>query len=301
MENTINSFKTVREVEEYRQKMNEECNSRIKFIESVRKANDLSNKSFNYIKECFESLSPELFGNSDGKKLLTRYIDAVKGSRNLTTMQTICEGIRKSGKNTDIDFLLNKLSEDKDIKKSTLKDDVKSIGMILAEAYLLTGEKADELIPTENRKLNSAIDYIIENKCTLKNMSEYSDAIKIIRENIENKESANNVFEARNLDELANELLNEFNKKYSETLNEEESKVLKELASSENREEVFNKYKSLCAENISKAKENFDKKGDKNSSERLSSVLEQVNNKKYSLDTIGEDICNLMELSNIFE
>ena len=301
MENKIGAFKTVKEVEEYRKKINEECNTRIKFIEAVRKADELSNKSFGYIKECFESLSPELFGNPHGKKVLAKYIDTVKGNHNLSTLQTICEGIRKSGKDTDVDFLLDKLSEDKNIDKKTLKEDVKSLGMVLAEAYLMAGENANELLPVEDKKLNSAIDYIVENKCSLKNMSEYSDAIKIIREHIENKESQKNIFESRNLDELANELLKEFNKKYSETLNEEEAKALKEIASSENREEVFNKYKSLCAESISKAKEAFDKKGDKNSSERLSSVLEQVNNKKYSLDTIGEDICNLMELSNIFE
>lgn len=301
MENKINSFKTVKEVEEYRKQINEECNNRIKFIESVRKANDLSNKSFSYIKECFESLSPKLFGNEHGKKILTKYIETVKGSHNLSTLQTICEGIRKAGKETDVDFFLNKLSEDKNIEKKTLKEDVKKLGMVLAEAYLMTGERADDLLPTENKKLNSAIDYIVENQCSLKNMSEYGNAIKIIRETIENKESSSNIFESRNLDELANELLSEFNKKYSETLDEEEAKVLKEIASSENREEVFNRYKSLCAENISKAKENFEQKGDKNSSERLSSVLEQVNNKKFSLDTIGEDICNLMELSNIFE
>ena len=36
-------------------------------------------------------------------------------------------------------------------------------------------------------------------------------------------------------------------------------------------------------------------------SKRLENVIEQVSNKKFCLDTIGEDICNLMELSNIFE
>ena len=57
----------------------------------------------------------------------------------------------------------------------------------------------------------------------------------------------------------------------------------------------------MCAESISKARVAFEKNGDANSMNRLTSVLEQVNNKKFSLDTVGEDICNLIELSNIFE
>jgi hypothetical protein len=166
---------------------------------------------------------------------------------------------------------------------------------------LYLGEKANDLLPEENKKLYSAIGYITENKSNLKNIAEYTSALEVIKENIENKEKVTNVFESRNLDDLANELLENFNKKYSETLNEEEAKALKEIASSENREEIFEKYRSLCAESILTAKKSFEEKGDENSSKRLSSVLEQVNNKKYSLDTIGEDICNLIELSNIFE
>lgn len=302
MNEIIKSLNTVKEVEEYRNQINEECNSRISFINLVRRADELSNSSFGYIKECFESLSPELFKTQDGKGILNKYISLVNSNKNLSKLQTICEGIRKSGKDTDVNFFINKLSEkDLNINKSTLKEDVKSLGMVLAEGYLCVGESAESMLPTDNKKLNSAINYIVENKYNLGNMSEYSNAVKIIKENIENKETVSNIFESKDLEALASELLNEFNKKYSETLTEDEAKVLKEIASSENREEIFNKYKSICTESISKARETFEKNGDANSMKRLTSVLEQVNNKKFSLDTVGEDICNLIELSNIFE
>ena len=303
MENTINSFKTIKEVEDYRSKINEECNERINFIKMVQKADSLSNSTFGYIKECFESLSPELFASKKGKSILNKYTTAIKESNNLSTMHSICEAIRKSGKGTDTAFVINKILESNytGIDRTSLKKEIKSLGMILAEGYLYIGEKANDLLPKENKKLYSAIGYITENKSNLKNIAEYTNALEVIKENIENKEKETNVFESRNLDDLANELLEEFNKKYSESLNEEEAKALKEIASGENREEIFEKYRSLCAESILAAKKSFDEKGDENSSKRLSSVLEQVNNKKYSLDTIGEDICNLIELSNIFE
>ena len=303
MENTINSFKTIKEVEDYRSKINEECNERINFIKMVQKADSLSNSTFGYIKECFESLSPELFATKKGKSILNKYTNAIKESNNLSTMHSICEAIRKSGKGTDSSFVINKILESNQngIDRVSLKKEIKSLGMILAEGYLYLGEKANNLLPEENNKLYSAIGYITENKSNLKNIAEYTNALEVIKENIENKEKETNVFESRNLDELANDLLEEFNKKYTETLSEEEAKVLKEIASSENREEIFEKYKSLCAESILVAKKSFEEKGDENSSKRLSSVLEQVNSKKYSLDTVGEDICNLIELSNIFE
>lgn len=303
MDNKIQSLNTIREVEEYRNQVNEECNSRVKLINLVRKADDLSNKSFGYIKECFEALSPELFNSKEGKKILNKYTETIKENKNLSMLHKLHETVRKASTNVDSDFFVNSLSNTNwEINKKTVNEDVKKLGKVLAEAYITLGDdKSDDLLPKENEKLYSAINYLGENTLTKNNIVEHSDAIKIIKESIANKENSTSIFESKKLDDLAEELLKEFNKKYSETLNEEEAKVLKEIASSENREEVFNRYKALCAESISNAKAVFEEKGDTNSSKRLSSVLEQVNGKKFSLDTVGEDICNLIELSNIFE
>lgn len=303
MENSIiKSFNTVKEVEDYRAKINEECDSRINFINISQKADNLSNKSFGYIKECFEAFSPKLFETKEGKLLINKYLDYIHKNDNLRSLHVIHENVRKANKSTDVDFLIEQISRiNWKINNSTVNDDVKKLGKVIAESFLFLGKSAEDLLPKENRSLSSAIDYIAENKLSQRNLTDYSVAVKIIKEDISKREGTDNIFESKNLDELAEELLHEFNKKYSDTLNEEEAKVLKEIASSENREEIFNKYKSMCAESISKARVAFEKNGDANSMNRLTSVLEQVNNKKFSLDTVGEDICNLIELSNIFE
>jgi hypothetical protein len=303
MENSIiKSFNTVKEVEDYRAKINEECDSRINFINISQKADNLSNKSFGYLKECFEAFSPKLFETKEGKLLINKYLDYIHKNNNLRSLHVIHENVRKANKSTDVDFLIEQISRiNWKINNNTVNDDVKKLGKVIAESFLYLGKSAEDLLPKENRSLSSAIDYIAENKLSQRNLTDYSVAVKIIKEDISKRETTDNIFESKNLDELANELLHEFNKKYSDTLNEEEAKVLKEIASSENREEIFNKYKSMCTESISKARETFEKNGDANSMKRLTSVIEQVNNKKFSLDTVGEDICNLIELSNIFE
>lgn len=303
MENSIiKSFNTVKEVEDYRAKINEECDSRINFINISQKADNLSNKSFGYLKECFEAFSPKLFETKEGKLLIKKYLDYIHKNDNLRSLHVIHENVRKANKSTDVDFLIEQISKiNWKINNNTVNDDVKKLGKVIAESFLFLGKSAEDLLPKENRSLSSAIDYIAENKLSQRNLTDYSVAVKIIKEDISKREGTDNIFESKNLDELAEELLHEFNNKYSDTLNEEEAKVLKEIASSENREEIFNKYKSMCAESISKARVAFEKNGDANSMNRLTSVLEQVNNKKFSLDTVGEDICNLIELSNIFE
>lgn len=299
----INSFKTISEVENYREIVLEACKSRINYLQTLTKAANLSEKNFGYIKECFEAISPELFNLKEGKQILNKYTKTIKESKNLSSLHKIYETIRKAGKDTDVDFLMKSLPETKwNIDKKTVNEDVKKLGKILAEGYIMLGqEKADSILPKENAYLYKAVNYIAENQISKSNLLECSDAIKIIKSNILQKDGIKNVFENKDLDELANELLEEFNKKYSDSLSTEETNVLKEIASSEDRESIFNKCKASCIEKITEAKAKFEKDGDSNSSNRLASVIEQVNNKAYNLETIGEDVCNLIELSNIFE
>ena len=302
METYINSLKTISEVNNYRDMINKECDDRITVIETIKRADDLSNKSFGYIKECFEALSPELFKSVEGKKLLKKYTGIIKESKNLSSMHKINEAVRKAGKGTDADFFTRTISElNWEINKDTIENDVKKLGKVLAEAYIMIGmEESENLLPEENTKLYTAISYIAENGLTKSNIIEHGDAIKIIKESISNKESSDSIFDSKDLDVLTNELLESFNMKYSNELTEEESLVLKEIASSENREEVFNKYKNKCIEKITEAKKEFEKTKDTDSINRLSVILEKVNSKNYCLENIGEDICNLIEISNVF-
>lgn len=298
----VNTLNTIQEVESYRNMINEMCDKRHKFIVLCEEAKELSTKSFGFIKESFEALSPILFKSSEGKKLMNKYTKMIKENKNLSSLHTINENIRKAGSETDIDFFVNSLMVvEWGVNPSTLKEDTKKLGRVLSEAYLLVGEEAKSLIPNENVSLSNAVNFIAESKKGTKNISEYSDAARIIKEHIKSKDAKKNVFESVDLDTLAKKLVEDFNVKYGDKLTIEEANALREISSSEDRESVFNKYKEVCKSKITEAKKNFESKGDKASSDRLGVVLEQIASKSYVLDTVGADICSLIELSNIFE
>lgn len=298
----VNTLNTIQEVESYRNMINEMCDNRHKFIVLCEEAKELSTKSFGFIKESFEALSPILFKSSEGKKLMNKYTKMIKENKNLSSLHTINENIRKAGSETDIDFFVNSLMVvEWGVNPSTLKEDTKKLGRVLSEAYLLVGEEAKGLIPNENVSLSNAVNFIAESKKGTKNISEYSDAARIIKEHIKSKDAKKNVFESIDLDTLAKKLVEDFNVKYGDKLTIEEANTLREISSSEDRESVFNKYKEVCKSKITEAKKNFESKGDKASSDRLGVVLEQIASKSYVLDTVGADICSLIELSNIFE
>lgn len=298
----INDFKTIEEVENYRKEINEACDKRADFITLCEKADKLSHKPFGYIKDCFEAIAPELFKSKEGKKIMSNYSKTIRENKNLSALHNLYENIRKSGKDMDIDFFANNIANTNwNVDKKTLSEDTLKVGRILAEGYLHLGKSAEDLFPSENIVLESAVSYIAENKKTNKNIAEYSNAIKVIKENISSKESEENVFESTDLDVLAKSLLQEFNKKYSSELTEEEANALREVSSSENREDVFNKYKNACQSKLTESKKDFEEKGDKSSSERMTAILEQVSNKTYSLENLGNDICGFIELKSIFE
>ena len=295
------TLKTINEVEDYRAKINEACDERVKYINTLVKGSQLSHKDFGYIKECFETLSPKLFETKEGKKIIKNYINFVKSNKNISSLYAIYENIRKSNKNTDVDFLIESLTkQDWGINKENLSSDVENFGNILAEAYIYLGNEVDEMLPKENSELSNAIYFISENKPSKTNLYEYSTAVKVIKENIINSESENKIFENNDLDGIAEKMLKEFNEKYSSELTEEEAAALKELSLSENREKVFNKYKESCKNKIEEARNIFLSNGDKASSDRLANVLEQISSKSYNKDTVGDDVCNLIGLSNIF-
>ena len=124
--------------------------------------------------------------------------------------------------------------------------------------------------------------------------------MKIIRENVEKNEKVGNVFESKDLEKLAAELVEEFNMKYSSQLNNGEVEALREVSNSVDRESVFEKYKKICVDKLSEAKENFIKENNTAASDKLNSIMEQISSKTYSVETVGNDICGMIELTNIF-
>ena len=298
--NDIKTLNTLKEVDDYRKLINESLDERAEFIKTCCKADEISKKDFGYKKACFENISTELFKTNEGKKLINKYTNTIKSSKNLSALHSIYENIRKAGSNGDVDYFVNTIAnEDWGVDKNTVNEDNYKLGKIVAEGFILVGGKGE--LPKENTELSSAVKFISENKKTKKNIAEYSSAVMAIRNAVMENENGVSLSESKDIDSIANELIENFNKKYTSELSESEISALKEICESDNRENIFNKYKKSCEEKLSIAKENFVKENNTSAAERIDTIIEQVSNKKYSLDTIGSDICGMIKLSSVFE
>ena len=293
----INDSNTLNQL---RKTINEAIDKRIETINLASFANDLSNKSFGYLKECFESMAPSLYSYTDGKKLLSKYTNIMKENKNLKQLHSIYENLRKVGKGCDLQYFFDNFTNyDWNIDKKTLKEDTKTLGDIVAEAYLYETYMGNDIsLPIEKENLDYAIEYVVENKMTSTNLSKYTSALQFIKENVEKNE---NVFKfvKPGLNSKIDNMVNEFNEKYND-LSEDEIHIVNEITNSSNPEEVFNKYKENCKSKIEEKREVFKNDNDVNSLKRIDALVEQISKKDYSQETLVDDINNLIEISNIF-
>ena len=297
----INKIKTIAELEEFRTKINEECDARKQVLTVVSKAMDISKQDFGYLKESFENIAPSLWMSSNGKETIKKYKNTIKENKELLKLHNLYENIRKANKNSDIDFFVNSVvSKDWNINTAKLDEGLKKLGAVVAEGYTKVFDKADALLPKKDGKLYSAVKYITENKKSEKNIYEYSEAVKVLREKIESNEEKKSLFESKADEKLADSV-RLFNEKYENELDEKEKTIVKEMAESNDSKSVFDKYKKLCEDKIKLSKDRFDSEGDIESSKKVSTILEQVSKKEYSKESVFEDICKLIELSEVFE
>ena len=278
-ETKINTLMTINDVEAYRKSLNEACDRRKEFISACVKASDMANKSFGFIKESFEAISPELFKTDYGKNIMNRYTSTIKEDKNLSSLHSLYENIRKAGSESDINFFINSIAaENWGVDKKTVTESCKKLGRILAEGYLSIEDKTSVVIPEENVDLSNAVYFIAENKKTSKNIADYSNAVSIVREFVEKSNTPNTIRESKG-----------------------EISALKELAESTDRESIFEKYKNDCSTKLSEAKKKFEEEKNSAAVDRINSIMEQVSNKEFVLESVGNDICGMIKLSTIFE
>ena len=79
----INDIKTLEELDTLQNTLNEKIEVRRRVLNLVAEAKKVAGKSFGYIKESFENLSPKLFKSGEGKSVIKKYTSAIKENKSL--------------------------------------------------------------------------------------------------------------------------------------------------------------------------------------------------------------------------
>ena len=298
----INDIKTITELDAYQKELNEMFDVRRRVLNLVAEAKELGKKSFGYLKESFENLSPKLFKTNDGKAVMKKYASAIKENKSLASLHKLYENIRKAHSGIDFDYFVGTICETNwGVNKKELNEGMKKLTDIVAEGYVIVGEGAGKYLGTENDRLDNAIEFIAENKAGQKNIVKYSEAVKVIREAVEkNGNIADSFKKETDLDKTIEDLVSKYSK--DEYTDEEEKDMLtNQIARSGDEETVFIKKKTECVNSLDEAIKKYSDGEHDEELSTLKKIHEQVSAKTYNPETIGPDICNFVEMSKLFD
>lgn len=298
----INKVRTINDLDALQNEINEMFDTRRRVLNLVAEANEMNKKSFGYLKESFENLSPKLYKTSEGRAVMKKYTTTIKENKSLNSLHKIYENIRKSHTNMDIDYFVGTICDtDWGVKEKELNEGLKKISNIVAEGYIIVGEGAGKYLGTENEVLDSAVEFIAENRTNKSNIVKYSEAVKTIREAVEKNGNIADSFEKEtDLDKVVRDLVSKYSKdEYTDQ--EEMDQVSNAIARSGDEETVFVKKKTDCLTNLDEAIKKYNDGEHEEELNTLKKIHEQVSAKTYNPETIGPDICNFVEMSKLFE
>lgn len=298
----INDMKTIEELDAYQNELNEMFEVRRRVLNLVSEAKELGGKSFGYLKESFENLSPKLFKTNEGKSVMKKYASVVKENKSLSSLHKLYENIRRAHSGIDFDYFVGTLCETNwGVKSKELNEGIQKLAGIVAEGYIIVGEGAAKYLGTENDRLDGAIEYIAETRAAQRDIVKSSEAVKIIREAVEkNGNIADSFKKETDLDKTIEDLVAKYSK--DEYTDEEEKDMLtNQIARSGDEETVFVKKKTECVNSLDEAIKKYSDGQHEEELNTLKRIHEQVSAKSYNPETIGPDICNFVEMSKLFE
>lgn len=298
----INDMKSLNELDALQNELNEKIETRRRVLNLVAEARELGGKTFGYLKESFENLSPKLFKSDEGKVVMKKYASAIKENKSLSSLHKLYENIRKAHSGIDLDYFVGTLCEANwNVRPKELNEGIEKLAGIVAEGYIIVGEGAGKYLGTENGRLDGAIEFIAENRVGQKNIVKYSEAVKVIREAVEkNGNIADSFKKETDLDKTIEDLVTKYSK--DEYTDEEEKDMLtNQIARSGDEETVFIKKKTECVDSLDEAIKRYSDGEHEEELNTLKKIHEQVSAKSYNPETIGPDICNFVEMSKLFE
>jgi hypothetical protein len=238
----------------------------------------------NYI---FEDALPSLFKTN--KKVIKEFVNTIKEDKNLLNQHKFYQALKNINEHTDIHTYINEalllVKEGIDIK--TLNESNDKLSKIIKE----NGIRPSSEINEDVLKYFESCDFLFKNNRKLSNLP-------IISENINNLINYINTQTILKEDKInIYDMLENFEKKYDNILNEAEKNFVKNIltSSSDEKEHLFNNIKKECIEIINSLLESTKDE----ETDGLNAIKEQINEKTFCETTLVKDIANFLEIKDI--
>lgn len=248
-------------------------------------------RNFGIIYNVIEANVPKLIESSNGKKALRSIVKTIKSNKLLHEQFKAYNNLQPSNKIENVDeYITEALSILPKFDKKSVKESNEKL------IKLIKKYKLDEMVDIDDDKLElyESIEFVTMNKKSLRNIDEYVNATKMIKESIEKLPMATpNDF---SIESYAKEVSN-VSENIAKDLNSAEMKLLKEITEG-NSEQYFNE----CKKNtLSKLDELMSKETNIDTKSRLSQIYEKINAKNYIKENAIVDIAEMVEMQTTID
>lgn len=261
--------------------------------------NSVDDMPFGTVKSLFESVSDKLFSTDNGKKLIGKYIKAIKENKNLCKEYTFYNLIRHPQAVSDTTAYIMEMKklcagvETKGCEKAERK-----VKEIVKECLKETNASVEDINDVVAHNLiNENANFILKNRPNFDSIGKWVGSMEILKNYIAENQMPVNVTEGE--EKSVKELVSELNETFNNDLNEWENRVIKDLSlanlANSDKKELFESYKNDCLLAIDeqlKSSEIEDKS-------QIFAMKSQLESKEYNTETIVEDLLKFSELKNV--
>lgn len=275
--------------------LNETMEQKIREAKTNSALNSISDMSLGQMVSIFENISDKIVETEKGRELLRKYVKTITENKDLLKSYKLRSAILNPVTDNSVSFLNEALSISEISGTKKYGEGKKKLSQILKEMAILAKLSYEDIekISLNESELQNAIEYLITNKKTFKNLSEYVSNKTIVENYVaEHKKSAPISEGAQSTSELMSELSESLS-----SLNDLQRGVMTEIVESrlarKEDSELFETYKNDC---LSAMREKISESDDNGEVSKLKIMEQQLSEKVYSKDDFVTDLMNLSEL-----
>ena len=168
-------FNDCNDVKKLKTEINNILESRIQKLELESALKNLSEQPFGAIKNVFEGITDKLYETTEGKKIIGKYVRAIRENKNTADAYSVYEFVYHSPHVSNPNMLLTEaLYMVSGMDKQQFAEGKKKIAEIVAEGINLVGKDANFVDENINRGygINEAIDFLMLNPKNFDNLDE---------------------------------------------------------------------------------------------------------------------------------
>lgn len=293
------NFENSEDFKKLRESIISEMNARYEKLVLTETLDSLATAPLFTTKHIFEAVSKGLYDSDNGKKNIKEYINTIKNNKSLKKAFMIYENINRPQSVLSPELFVNEnLSFVSQISPKEYTKGLKKLNKIVKESVIAVELPSDELkklISESESTTAKAVDFLVNNRKSLKNVAEYINNVSILSESVKEKNSLPNKDNATDEQKIG-DLISSINESIT-GLKREEAEAVKELTLSslagKDGQEVYEAYRQKCEELLNEAVETEETVEGRS---RFQKMLEQVKNKNYNETTLNEDVLNFARL-----